>query len=416
MLSVHACPLAKLGGRDSGGMNVYVRELSRELARRGMEIDIFTRWRETDDPRFQTLAPNARVIHIPSGPIRYVPKLEVYARIADFTEQVRAFIENEGRGYDLIHSHYWLSAIVARDLAPRWDLPAVQMFHTLGLVKREVMDEDVDGESEARIAVERRAVAESDALVASSEIEASELAELYDAPPEKVHVVPCGVDPDVFRPERQIDARDALGIEPCERLVLFVGRIEQIKGIDVLLDALGLLFTQRPERRRDVRLAVIGGALDPTEDGEETEKLALLHRLVRAHEMEGNVDFVGSLEQSQLALWYDAADLCAVPSLTESFGLVALEAMACGTPVVATRVGGLQTVVQDGQSGLLVPPGDRQALADAIDKVLMDHRLRTHLAHGARERAESFTWKRVGDGIEAMYDDVLAARRAPLAV
>lgn len=397
-------------------MNVYVRELSRELAARGYEIDVFTRWRETDDPRFQTLAPNARVIHIPSGPIRYVPKLEVYSRIGDFTEQVRSYIESEGRGYDLIHSHYWLSAIVARDLATRWDLPIVQMFHTLGLVKREVMDEDVDGESEVRIAVERGAVAQSDTIVAASDIEAAELAQLYGARPERVHVIPCGVDPEVFRPTRQVDARDALGIEPCERLVLFVGRIEQIKGIDVLLEALGLLFAEHPERRKDLRLVVVGGALDPGEDGQETEKLALLHQLVRAHEMQGNVDFIGSLDQAQLALWYDAADVCAVPSLTESFGLVALEAMASGTPVVATRVGGLQTVVQDGASGLLVPPGDSRALAGAILRVLMDQRLRMHLAHGARERAEGFTWSRVADEVEAVYESILAARRAPLEV
>jgi len=408
MLSVHACPLAKLGGRDSGGMNVYVRELARELAKRGVEIDVFTRWREPDDPRIQTLAPGARVIHIPSGPVRYIPKLEVYERIGDFTAQVADHIEAEGRSYDLIHSHYWLSAVVARDLARRWSLPRIQMFHTLGLVKREVMDEDIDGESEARIAVEREAARESDGLVAASEIEASELMQLYGADPERICVVPCGVDPDVFRPMRQADARAALGRDQCERLVLFVGRIEQIKGIDVLLESLGLLFGKRPDLRSEICLLVVGGALDPGDDAPETEKVLELRRLVHEHRMEDNVDFVGSLDQPRLAQWYAAADVCAVPSLTESFGLVALESMACGTPVVATRVGGLQTVVQHGESGLLVPAGDHRALAEAIERVLTDHRLRMHLAHGARERAELFTWSRVGDGIESLYQRVLA--------
>ena len=408
MLSVHACPLAKLGGRDSGGMNVYVRELSRELASRGIEIDVFTRWREPEDPRIQTLAPGARVIHIPSGPVRYVPKIEVYERIGDFTAQVRDHIEAEGRGYDLIHSHYWLSAVVARDLASRLALPRVQMFHTLGLVKREVMDEDIDGESEARIAVERDAIRESDALIAASEIEASELMQLYGADPEKICVVPCGVDPDLFRPMRQADARAALGRDQCERLVLFVGRIEQIKGIDVLLEALGMLFARNPDLRAETCLVVVGGALDPGDDAPETEKLHELRRLVHEHRMEDSVDFVGSLDQTRLAQWYSAADVCAVPSLTESFGLVALESMACGTPVVATRVGGLQTVVQHGESGLLVPAGDHRALAEAIERVLTDHRLRMHLAHGARERAELFTWSRVADGIESLYQRVLA--------
>ncbi len=410
MLSVHACPLAKLGGRDSGGMNVYVRELSRELASRGVEIDVFTRWREPGDPRIQELAPGARVIHVESGPIRYIPKTAVYARIEHFTDEVVRSIESEGRSYDLIHSHYWLSAVVARQLAARWDLPTVQMFHTLGLVKREVMAEDADVETDERIGIERRAVRESDALVAASEIEASELMQLYGADPGKICVVPCGVDVDAFRPVRQIDAREALGRDRCERLVLFVGRIEQIKGIDVLLEAMGDLFRRRPDLRHEVCLVVVGGALDPNDDAPELEKLEDLRRLVHEHRLEDNVDFVGSVDQKRLALWYDAADVCAVPSLTESFGLVALEAMASGTPVVATRVGGLQTVVEDGQSGLLVPASDHQALAEAMERVLTDHRLRMHLAHGARDRAERFTWSRVGDGIEMLYDRVLAGR------
>ena len=416
MLSVHACPLAKLGGRDSGGMNVYVREVARELARRGDRVDVFTRWREPDDPQIQELGPGASVIHIPSGPVRYIPKIEVYERIGQFTASILEYVEHNGLKYDLVHSHYWLSAVVARELAARWDVPTVHMAHTLGLVKREVADEDPDAESDIRVEIERRAVRRSDGLVAASEIEASELLRLYDADPAKLSIVPCGVDTDVFRPIRQVDAREALGRDQCERLMLFVGRIEQIKGIDVLLDALGLLFKRRPDLRGNVCLVVVGGALDPGDDAPETEKIQELRRLVHEHRMEDSVDFIGSIDQPRLALWYSAADLCAVPSLTESFGLVALEAMACGTPVVATRVGGLQTVVEDGESGLLVPPGDHAALAEAIEQVLMDHRLRTHLAHGARDRAEHFTWQRVGDGIEALYDRVLAARAARLAV
>ena len=184
----------------------------------------------------------------------------------------------------------------------------------------------------------------------------------------------------------------------------------------MLLDALGLLFARRPDLRDDVCLVVVGGALDPNDDAPETEKLVELRRLVHEHRMEDRVDFVGSVDQRRLALWYSAADICAVPSLTESFGLVALEAMACGTPVVATRVGGLQTVVQHGESGLLVPAGDHQALAAAIEQVLMDHRLRMHLAHGSRDRAEHFTWGRVGDGIQTLYRRVLGERGAPLEV
>ena len=412
MLSVHACPLAKLGGRDSGGMNVYVRELARELGRRGVAVDVFTRWREKDDPQIQQLGDNARVIHIPSGPMGYWPKMDVYEHLDEFTAKVEQYVNDEDLHYDLIHSHYWLSAEVARTLAPRWGVPRIQMFHTLGLVKREVMDEDIDGESDVRVTIEKRAVRESAAVTAASEIEVSELVDLYGADPAKLHIIPCGVDLGVFRPMRQSDAREALGRDQCERIVLFVGRIEQIKGIDVLLRALGQLFVRRPDLRSDVCLLVVGGALDPGDDAPETEKILELRRLVHEHRMEANVNFVGSLDQETLALYYAAADVCAVPSLTESFGLVALEAMACGTPVVGTRVGGLQTLIEHGESGLLVPAGDYPALADAIEQVLTDHRLRMHLAHGARDRAEHYTWQSVGDRIQALYDSVLSSSSA----
>ena len=408
MLSVHACPLARLGGRDSGGMNVYVRELARELGRRGVAVDVFTRWREKDDPRIQPLGDNARVIHIPSGPMGYWPKMDVYDHLDEFTAKVQQYVSDEGTSYDLIHSHYWLSAEVARTLAPRWGVPRIQMFHTLGLVKREVMDEDIDGESDVRVTIEKRAVHESAAVTAASEIEVSELVDLYGADPAKLPIIPCGVDLNVFRPMRQMDAREALGRDQCERIVLFVGRIEQIKGIDVLLRALGLLFFRHPELRNDLCLLVVGGALDPNDDSPETEKIEELQRLVHQHRMEANVSFVGSMDQQRLALFYAAADVCAVPSLTESFGLVALEAMACGTPVVGTRVGGLQTLIEHGESGLLVPAGDYQALAESMAKVLTDHRLRMHLAHGARDRAEHFSWRRVGDRVEALYTKILA--------
>jgi D-inositol-3-phosphate glycosyltransferase len=407
MISVHACPLAKLGGRDSGGMNVYVRELARDLGARGVEVDVFTRWRERDDPRIQTLGPNARVIHIQSGPIGYWPKMAVYEHLDEFTEKLLEHAASEGKSYDIIHAHYWLSAKVARTVELRWNVPTVQMFHTLGLVKREVMDEDVDGESDVRVEIEREAVRKSAAVVAASEIELSELRRLYRADLSRVAVIPCGVDPTVFHPVRQADARELLGRDQCERLVLFVGRIEQIKGIDVLLRALGILFQRYPEMQSEICLLVVGGALDPGDDAPETEKILELRRLVHEHRLESNVSFVGSRGQEELALYYAAADVCAVPSLTESFGLVALEAMACGTPVVATKVGGLQTVIDHGESGLLVPAGDDKALAEAIAQVLMDARLRMHLAHGARDRAEKFTWRRVGDRIVDLYDRVL---------
>jgi len=281
------------------------------------------------------------------------------------------------------------------------------MFHTLGLVKREVMDEDVDAESDVRIAIERRAVKESAAVVAASEIEASELEQLYAAPASKIRIIPCGVDPEVFHPIRQADARRTLGRDECERLILFVGRIEQIKGIDVLLRAIGIVFRGYPELRDEICLLVVGGALDAEDAEAETDKIVELRRLVHEHRLEHTVDFVGSQDQPRLALFYNAADLCAVPSLTESFGLVALEAMACGIPVVGTRVGGLQTVIENDVSGLLVPAGDDAALAEAMARMLLDPALRLRLAAGARERAKNYSWRRVGEAVAALYSDLM---------
>lgn len=406
MLSVHACPLARLGGRDSGGMNVYVRELARELGRRGIEVDVFTRWREREDPQIQWLGERARVVHLLSGPIGYYPKQDVHARLPEFIEGLRDFTAREGRSYDLIHSHYWLSAQVADVLRREWRVPVVQMFHTLGLVKSLAVDDALDGESPARVAAELASVRSADRIVAASEMELADLVSLYDADPAKIRVAPLGVDTRLFRPLRQADARAALGRDACEDTVLFVGRIEQIKGLDILLDAIGELLRRRPDLRRRVCLVIVGGAIDPAADGSESEKVAELQAMVEAHGIRENVDFVGSLDQHELSLFYAAADVCAVPSLTESFGLVALEAMACGTPVVATRVGGLQTVVTP-ESGLLVPPGDAGALADAIALLLDDQELRNRLAAGARGRAGAFTWSRVADAIERVYDDLL---------
>jgi len=407
MLSVHACPMAKLGGRDSGGMNVYIRELARDLAARGIEVDVYTRQREHDHPTIQEIARGARVIHIEAGPVKYLPKMEVYDRLDEFTAGVEAYVRDHDLRYDVIHSHYWLSAEVARVLAPKWGVPRINMFHTLGLVKREVMDEDVDAESDVRIEIERRAVRESVAVVAASEIEAGELEQLYAAPPGKIRIIPCGVDPEVFHPIRQADARRTLGRDECERLILFVGRIEQIKGIDVLLRAIGIVFRGYPELRDEICLLVVGGALDAEDSEAETDKIVELRRLVHEHRLEHTVDFVGSQDQPRLALFYNAADLCAVPSLTESFGLVALESMACGTPVVGTRVGGLQTVIESDVSGLLVPAGDDAALAEAMARLLLDPALRLRLAAGARERAKDYSWHRVGDAIAALYADLM---------
>jgi D-inositol-3-phosphate glycosyltransferase len=405
MLSVHTCPLAALGGKETGGMNVYVRELARELSRIGAAVDVFTRSQNPGIPRVVRLADRARVIHLPAGPQAPMPRERVHAHLDEFVEGVETWRLANGLEYDLLHGNYWLSGVVGLALRARWGAPLVQMFHTLGALKNGA-GVAAEREPALRLAEERRIVAAADRLVAANAIERNELVTAYGADAARVAVIPCGVDTDVFTPGDPLAARAALELPPGP-LLLYVGRIAPIKGLETLLDAVGCLRGAGTP----VRLAVVGGETDEPTDGHEAD----VRRRAAALGLGDAVTFVGAQPQQRLRDWYVAADVTVLPSYYESFGMVALEAMACGSPVVASRVGGLQTTVRDAVTGLLVAEGDPCALAGTITRVLGDDALRWRLGREGQRWAAQHRWPCVGEAVCREYA-TLAVNVADLAV
>lgn len=404
MLSVHTCPLATLGGKETGGMNVYVRDLSRELSRRGIMVDCFTRSQNPNIPRINTkLAPNGRVIHMPAGPETSYDKNRILDHLPEFTQGVLDFARREGLKYDVIHSHYWLSGLAARELRSAWNAPIVHMFHTLGHMKNSVASSPTEWEAEQRIEGEAEVMSFADRLVAATPLERAQMVWLYGADAARIAVVPCGVDLELFQPIPQEEAKRMLGL-PFERcVILFVGRIEPLKGIDTLLRAIALIAPDMPCWRDELSVVIIGGA--PGAGVEQVNaELARLERLRAELGIEDLVTFQGAKDQDTLAYYYSAAEVLVMPSHYESFGMVALEAMACGTPVVASKVGGLAFSVQHDQTGFLVPDGDAEVLADRIRLLLKDKDLRQQMGENAAQWARRYGWPDIADQIVDLYE------------
>jgi D-inositol-3-phosphate glycosyltransferase len=403
MLSVHTCPLAALGAKETGGMNVYVRELSRELGRMGVEVDIFTRSQNPAIPRVVPMADSVRVVHLPAGPEAPLPRERVYDHLDEFVDGVEAWRLRRDVDYDLIHAHYWLSGVVGLSLRERWSVPMLQMFHTLGDLKNRVARRVADLEPTIRLAEEARIIAGAERLVAASVAERAYLVRHTDVDPARVAVVPCGVDTELFTPGAADAARAALGLVEGP-LVLYVGRLAPIKGLETLLDAVALL-----ERRgRRLRLSIVGGEADEPSDSHEAE----LRRRIETLGIGDLVGFVGAQRQEALRTHYVAADVTVLPSHYESFGMVALEAMACGSPVVASRVGGLTTTVRDGVTGFLVPEGDVTALAGRLEALLADADLRWRLGREGVRWAAQHRWPCVAEAICREYA-LLESRAQP---
>lgn len=409
MLSVHTCPLATLGGKETGGMNVYVRELAREFGRRGLKVDVFTRSQNPVIPRVSHgLGENGRVIHVPAGPERPYDKNKVYDHLDEFVRGVRSFVDAEGIGYDILHAHYWLSGLAAQDLSHAWGgVPIVQMFHTLGRLKNRVARSRSEMDSEQRINCEGEIMRFAAQIVAATTLERDDMQTLYGADPRKISIVPPGVDLALFHPLPPEETHAKIGIPPDHLMILFVGRIQPIKGIDTLIRAMSIVFQRQPELRNKVCVSIIGGNTGSTAEREEGE-LVRLKRLRESLEVGDLVTFLGSKDQDTLANYYSAASMVVVPSHYESFGMVALEAMACGTPVIASAVGGLSFSVSDGYNGYLVPDDDPQALAYKIILLLKQTALRQQLSDQARRWAERYSWANIADEILDVYDKALA--------
>lgn len=406
MLSVHTSPLAGLGGKEAGGMNVYVRELSRELGRRGIFVDIFTRSQDPQSPLRTFVDRGVTLVTLPAGPQTPYDKNRILDYQDEFINGVLTYAHTHHHRYDIIHSHYFVSGIIGLTLREQLGAPLVHMFHTLGAMKNSVARSDEERETGTRIALENTIMREADAIVAATTLDLRQMVWHYDASPDRIKIIPCGVDLGRFHAHDMAEARAALGLpaQPTP-LVLLVGRIEPLKGIDALIRAVALLRAHHAHLAT-LTAIVIGGASDdqPAEWNSEQRRLDALRRELGVADA---IKFIGARPQTQLSLYHAAADVVTMPSHYESFGMAALEAMASGRPVVATNAGGPATIIEDGLNGLLTPPDDAQAFAAQLIRVLDNPHLAHQMGIAARTRAERYGWSNIGCDILDVYRSLI---------
>lgn len=405
MLSYHTCPLATLGGKDTGGMNVYVRDLTRQLGRMGIHVDVFTRSQDEHVPHvLHDLGFGNRVVHVPAGPEIPLPKQELVDYIPDFVAGIRRFAFEKGLHYDVIHSHYWMSGIAAGMLKDAWGTPVVHMFHTLGAMKNRVARNDDEREGPYRVEGEKQVIARADRLIVATPAEKSQLQFLYQADEGKMVVIPPGVDTAHFYPIPDDEAREYIGVSSDCCLVLFVGRIEPLKGIDTLMKAVATLGMHDAEN--PIYVAIIGGDPNVARD-EMTEEMVRLQELCDELCLGQMVLFLGKRAQDTLPYYYSAAEVLVMPSHYESFGMVALEAMACGTPVIASQVGGLTYLVKDGETGYHIPYDSVESFSEKLGALLNDSTLRTTMGENARLHAQDYAWEKIAAQIVEVYQTLL---------
>ena len=402
MLMVHTCPLEQAGIGDAGGMNIYVAESAARMAAQGVEVDIFTRRDHLDLPEVVELSPGVNVHHLDAGHDLHWTKEQVPAHFNELTAEFKKALSSE-RNYDLIHSHYWLSGKVAMPVAKELKLPLVHTMHTMARVKNLNLAEGERPEPMIRVQGETQIVAAANALTANTDAEAASLVSLYDACPDTVHVVTPGVDLYNFTPGAgRAAARKVIGVAADTHVITFVGRIQPHKGPEVLIRAIAELVSHSPQLRPKLRVFIVGGASGV--NGSEVERLKELANWLNIDDV---ISFLPPVPRTELPNWYRAADLVCVPSYSESFGLVALEAQACGTPVVATAVGGLRTAVADGISGVLVDGHDPRAWSSVLARLLQEPQRRVLLSMGAIEHALHFGWDATARGTLDIYDQVI---------
>jgi D-inositol-3-phosphate glycosyltransferase len=399
---MHTSPTASLGQNGNGGLNVYVREVCTAFSERGIATDIFTRRQSPEDPAIESLAPLSRVIYLPAG--RSLDKYSLYNEVPAFAAGIRAFAESEQIQYDLLYSHYWLSGEVACLLRPETGAGWAHIAHTLGLVKNRTLASGARAEPALRIRIEGEVAQQADLLIASTADEADDLVRSYKSDPAHVYVVAPGIDLNTFQPLDRAEARRKIGYAPGP-LLLFVGRLERLKGVDVAIKALALL---RDRAHEDLRLIVLG---EDVRDGEESEK-ERLKAVASSLGVRDRVDFLGSVAHHELPYFYAAADALVMPSYSESFGLVALEAQACGRPVVASGVSGLRSVVRDEVSGYLIDDHDPAIYADRIGRLLADPELAQQMGRRGRLLAQRFSWTRTADRLEELFETVIESGHA----
>ena len=382
LLSFHTSPLAILGGSVSGGMNVYIREVSKRLTDKGFQVDIFTRREEQEVPSIIELDEGLRLFHIDAGPIAVVNKNDLSLWINSYTTNIKKIVENFDDDYALIFSHYWLSMLAGETLAHDWDIPHIGMFHTLAEVKLEALASEK--ETQVRLDTERRLIGKLDRIIAATSDEKEIMRIIYGVSEDNISVVPLGVGPDFFEEKLQSYAREKLKFYNEDKIVLAVGRVEPLKGLDVLIRAMSYVDPEMP-----YQLVIIGG--DKAASAEISRLKDIAMQVGIAHK----VKFIGSVDHSKLPIYYRAADVVVIPSFSESFGLVAVEAMASGVPVVASNVGGLALTVEHGRAGFLIPPGSSDQFGEKINLLLNDPNLRSDFGKIGVENMRSYSWDAV---------------------
>ncbi len=400
MVSAHSCPIGSLGEKDTGGMSVYIRELAHELGKQGHLVDVYTRVHDPKDRQTYELGQNARLVHLRAGEDEEIHKLAVYSHLPEFTYNLESFRKDNDLQYDLIFSHYWLSGLVGEYLQQQWNVPHITMFHTLSAVKNTIgIGED---EPELRIEAERGLAQNCYHIIVPTEKEKEELVRHYGALPERIGVVPCGVNLEQFKPVSKESARQYLGFGN-DKIILFVGRIDPLKGIDKLIKAIHYL-----QNIQGLKLVIIGGGENSQREVEQLQKLACNLNI------QDSVTFLGLIKHEQLPYFYSAADACVVPSYYESCGLVALESLACGTPVVATDVGNLKSVIRQGETGYVITGNAPHHLADKIALLLSRRSTDTESALSIRASVSRFSWSNIAEAIIRECQLVLANYLAPV--
>lgn len=402
LISVHTSPLAPMGGAKTGGMNVYIRELSRELGRQGICVDIFTRLAAPMESRIDAaIGENVRLINLAAGPLQPISPDEQYEHLSEFTANLMAFATRENLRYDIVYSHYWLSGWVAVKLKEAWGIRFAHMFHTLGHMKKRI--EVKDYQPDRRIMTEISILQWADRIIAATPAEQAQLRWLYRARRRQIVVIPPGVNTEQFNQAVSSEAaRETLGLPLENNLLLFVGRIEALKAVDTILEALHVLRDKAPSLLRNLHFMIIGG--DPI-SGRDQEMKRLQDLSVKLG-IDQLVSFVGAKEQEELPLYYAAAAAVIMPSDYESFGMVALEAMSSGTPVIASQVGGLQFLVRDQETGFHIPAREPISLAECIIELLKDRSRTEDMGIAASRIAQEYAWSGIAQRLLTVFEDV----------
>ncbi|HZS76116.1 MAG TPA: glycosyltransferase [Ktedonobacteraceae bacterium] len=408
-LSEHASPVAVLGGADAGGQNVYVNEVSRNLAARGYLVDVFTRRDSIETPEVIEWGQGVRVINLKAGPLQSRPKDELWPFMGEFRDSLLNFMQRDEVHYDLIHGNFWMSGWVAIELRRKLGIPAVQIFHAMGKTKRR-HQKKVDTSPGDRIKTELEVIREVDRLIAQCPAERSELVDDYGADPSKVVIIPSAVNTKVFKPVERDEARRRIGFATDDYVIVYVGRMLPRKDVRNIVRSLALLLKKRDAGGRTVRLLVVGGETFDA-NPEDTPEIGELQRLAAELGVSDHVHFMGKRQPEELRYYYSAGDVTVTTPWYEPFGLTPLEAMACGRPVIGSAVGGITYTVQDGVTGYLVPPRDPKALAERLQYLFTHNDERKQMGRKARQRVErEFTWSIVAMRTAALYDAVLAER------